>query len=325
MIQISCPNCNAALEIDSGFAGGICRCFNCGTLMTVPRDPDTEASEAVRQDDRPDRPDAPPGQAASAKATFVTTSGRTLSLDAQTVNRVPTARRRRVGVRIGVIGGFVVVAIALVVALVALVANLVKESAPPSARQITTETLGYDPQANPFKLDQPNVMGLPMPEGSIIIVVDTGARMTRHLAIVTDMLAGNTATLGADHRLTILLPHETEPLGIPESGLVPADQLVPDDMAEQMAQLLPGGLADILQSVEQALERSPDRLMLITATVPRPNSLARLERLLGQTDAKLDVVLIDSHSRVLTNLAEISGGRYIELPAGQLTQWYQSR
>lgn len=323
MIQISCPNCNAALEIDSGFAGGICRCFNCGTLMTVPRDPDTEASETVRQAERPDRPDAPAGQ--TAQAVFVTTSGRTLNLDPRAVDRLPTARRRRIGVRIGVIGGFIIIAIALVIALVALVVNLVRESAPPSAEQITTQTLGYDPQANPFSIDRANLIGLPMPEGSIIVVIDTGSRMTRHLAMITDMLAANTATLEANHRIAIWLPHETQPLHIPETGLTAADQLQADPLADQMAQLLPGGLPDTLGSIEQALALSPDRLVFITATVPRPNGLAQLERLLKQTDTTLDVLLIDNNSRVLNNIARISDGRYVELPAGQLTQWYQSR
>lgn len=36
VIDLECPNCHESLELDAGFAGGVCRCANCGTLMTVP-------------------------------------------------------------------------------------------------------------------------------------------------------------------------------------------------------------------------------------------------------------------------------------------------
>ena len=37
-LDIECPSCSEMLELDAGFAGGVCRCSNCGTLMTVPSD-----------------------------------------------------------------------------------------------------------------------------------------------------------------------------------------------------------------------------------------------------------------------------------------------
>lgn len=57
MIQLECPGCGELLELDRGFAGGICRCSNCGTLMTVPADASQQAEKLVR----PDRPDRPGG------------------------------------------------------------------------------------------------------------------------------------------------------------------------------------------------------------------------------------------------------------------------
>lgn len=37
-IDLECPSCGEMLDLDAGFAGGVCRCSNCGTLMTVPSD-----------------------------------------------------------------------------------------------------------------------------------------------------------------------------------------------------------------------------------------------------------------------------------------------
>ena len=36
MISIQCTQCQAVLEIDDAFAGGVCRCQYCGTIQTVP-------------------------------------------------------------------------------------------------------------------------------------------------------------------------------------------------------------------------------------------------------------------------------------------------
>ncbi len=56
-IELECPSCETLLELDAGFAGGVCRCSNCGTLMTVPQDPQSESPEKLRRPERPDMPE----------------------------------------------------------------------------------------------------------------------------------------------------------------------------------------------------------------------------------------------------------------------------
>ena len=36
LIELECPGCSERLELDAGFAGGVCRCQHCGTIQTVP-------------------------------------------------------------------------------------------------------------------------------------------------------------------------------------------------------------------------------------------------------------------------------------------------
>ena len=36
MIAIACTACKKVMTIDDAFAGGVCRCTNCGTIQTVP-------------------------------------------------------------------------------------------------------------------------------------------------------------------------------------------------------------------------------------------------------------------------------------------------
>ncbi|MEM9018938.1 MAG: hypothetical protein AAGC44_00120 [Planctomycetota bacterium] len=54
-LELECPSCGDLLELDVGFAGGVCRCSSCGTLMTVP----DEAGSGPETLTRPDRPDDP--------------------------------------------------------------------------------------------------------------------------------------------------------------------------------------------------------------------------------------------------------------------------
>lgn len=60
VIELECPHCGDALELDAAFAGGVCRCSTCGTLMTVPADPSKDRAETLT---RRERPDAPGGRA----------------------------------------------------------------------------------------------------------------------------------------------------------------------------------------------------------------------------------------------------------------------
>lgn len=55
-LELRCPSCRRELEVDVGFAGGVCRCSHCGALMSVPRRSSGQA-EAVSRAERPDRPD----------------------------------------------------------------------------------------------------------------------------------------------------------------------------------------------------------------------------------------------------------------------------
>ena len=56
VIELECPHCGDALELDAAFAGGVCRCSTCGTLMTVPADPSKDRAETLTRRDRPDSP-----------------------------------------------------------------------------------------------------------------------------------------------------------------------------------------------------------------------------------------------------------------------------
>ncbi|MEL7087715.1 MAG: hypothetical protein AAGL98_04630, partial [Planctomycetota bacterium] len=49
MLNIVCPSCSSSLEVDAGFAGGICRCSTCGAVLSVPRDTEKGKPKMIRK------------------------------------------------------------------------------------------------------------------------------------------------------------------------------------------------------------------------------------------------------------------------------------
>lgn len=57
-VVVQCFHCNAVLELDDGFRGGVCRCSTCGSLLQVPKGEADAPPKAKRV-----RPAVPPGPA----------------------------------------------------------------------------------------------------------------------------------------------------------------------------------------------------------------------------------------------------------------------
>ena len=55
-VVVQCFHCNAVLELDDGFRGGVCRCSTCGSLLQVPKGEADAPAKASRV-----RPAVPPG------------------------------------------------------------------------------------------------------------------------------------------------------------------------------------------------------------------------------------------------------------------------
>jgi len=64
-IELDCPNCREHLVLDQAFAGGVCRCSSCGTLMSVPKA--DELGNAQRRAAPSARPEVPAGTKSSIK------------------------------------------------------------------------------------------------------------------------------------------------------------------------------------------------------------------------------------------------------------------
>jgi hypothetical protein len=179
MIELACPSCRNLLEVDEGFRGGVCRCFNCGTLLTVPEEEQRTEAEVLS-------PTASPAAADVRPRTYTTRSGKTVSLSPQQVARAPVARRPRKSIRVAVRVAAVVLAL-LLAGGVGLLAYVLFAPRAEKARVDPYAGL-FDIEHNPYTWDEPNFMGLPVGQTTVLLI-ESSAAMRNHL----DRQAGSAA------------------------------------------------------------------------------------------------------------------------------------
>jgi len=91
MIELECPKCEIPLQLDDGYRGGVCRCYECGTMITVP-----DEDELYRIPEELFIQEEKSGAAATLGSTtvFRTHRGIELELSNQEVRSIPVAERR---------------------------------------------------------------------------------------------------------------------------------------------------------------------------------------------------------------------------------------
>ena len=347
-IDLQCPACKTMLELDIGFAGGVCRCFKCATLMTVPADPQRGSAETLRRPDSPGgRPDAPPGARPAAPGaaadddevqaafddeehgtqTFVTSTGRVVTLDAG--EAIPTAVRKRKGVRALTIGAFVGV-IALVVA-ATVVAIITVATQPPPATGVdlddptvqATLIFAHDPSVNPMTLEQPNVMGLPLSMKTSVLIDTAG---------MDEATRGQVAALVASG-----LAHPVPKVRVLVAGTGDETPRTFDGGATALAGLDAGklkafitspvaGKAKLDDAMRAALKLEPTSMVIITGRrIPEEQVKSAAELARAQASLIVDVVMIGSPTITLEDIARATGGRSVILSRTRLTDWVDGR
>lgn len=369
-IELECPGCQAMLELDGGFAGGVCRCSKCGTMMTVPADPTHERAERLMRPDRPDAPGRPaspsstratsppdtrqpaassrpaapsrpdaPGQPAlpepeevPVEATleapspappadtevFVTASGKRIQVRKR---MIATARVKRKAIRAGVIVAFVLFMGLVVIGVAIAVVTLIKTSTPGAGQQ---ELLGgYDPSVNPFKLDQPNFLGIPL-ERDAIVAIDAGSPSAGWLRVAKDALVLGTRPLPANARFQAIFWVEEGFFAYPEK-LKSLDSAERAALPEALNRVAARGAAEPHAAIQQALSAGPQQVILVTGRLLRDDELADIEKQFNaNSGVRLDVILLggDDLPR-LQKYVQDRKGRFVSLPRTQLNNWYR--
>jgi len=329
MINMICPQCGDELEIDEGFRGGVCRCFNCGMLMTVPDDPDAGAEAPAPT---PSRRSAPPkrrsSRSSSRAAAAPAPAPRPIRaqpvdqamLDTATV--VPVARKRkppRKSVKYGVWGVVGVIMIALVGAVVFGMTLLFEEPPEVTPEDIYQEQ--FEITGNPYTMGEPNFIGLPVANRTIVMI-DSSQAFANYLDYMKQMALRNIKTFGANQQVQFMFWRDGEPKVYPGEPKA-AGQIKRDAMAEVFDTIYATGGMKVGPAFNLAITQKPDQITIVCHQTPLPDEMGGVLDALKKNNTKVNVVLINYNDPFFKKLAEETGGKYIEISTGRIRGWYE--
>ncbi|XAL99880.1 hypothetical protein OT109_00545 [Phycisphaeraceae bacterium D3-23] len=375
-LELECPACGELLELDMGFAGGVCRCSACGTLMTVPQD--AAAGAQAEQLSRPDRPDDPSGLSGMADAAeaaptphrqrattsrrspkskrgkpdrrgkkkgkprgrssaragetieqgvYTTASGRKVQIDRTT--NVPVARTRRTGVRIATIAVFfsIVGAVVLVgaIAVIYMIQNP-KGGKPvdPSADAPVVDTdptqFIYSKGENPYLLEQPNALGLPL-KGTVAIILQTGPDNENWIVTMAEMIGTGLRQPGSEAEILVLATGPEGLRAFRDQPTVPT-VVTPEALMAFVQDEGGAGSDAVEEALQEALGSKPDSIILVLGQ-PASADIIEWGRLMeNHPGVALHGVLVDGYSQAFEDwVLSREDGYYISLVTDDLLDW----
>jgi hypothetical protein len=311
MIYLSCPQCTSELEIDDGFRGGVCRCFSCGTLMTVPDDPEHQAPETLSRPDSPTEQKKRAAGGAPKSETYYTKSGRSLDVSGSAVP-VASRSRRRFVVRAVMIGVFVAIALGIV-ATVIIGMNSMKTAKPEYVPEV---------EVNPFLMASPNFMGVPAGDKTVFMA-DASSAMRNYLDPVKIAMRQGVKSLKPDQQVQVVFWSEAAPIAFPDS-LTAARQVPPAVLAGKLEEVYANGGLAAAPAFNRAMLGKPTAVTVVAGRfLPDAAELESIGQQVKKAGVILNVVLIDNTDADLKKIAADTGGKYVEISAGQLQEWYE--
>lgn len=325
-IELECPECAAGLALDAGFAGGVCRCAKCGSLMLVPR---TDTGGRV---ERLSRPSEPAGRAVSPTPgdseggppgeTYVTESGRIVRVTRS--KPVPTAARKRAAVRVTtMVLFFGVIAVILGLVVAAGLVLLKSDAGPPREDVADLQDFIYDDHQNPWLLDPPNVLGMPLGL-STAIVVDASADSDGWLPAANDAIVHGLTRADSRAEITLIYTSgagHTQMAGSP----APIGGLTAPDIREFQSRVSPGGQPDLNAAISAAVDPGPSQVLLVCGRRLDRDEIKRMRATVeAAPQTVFSVVMIEQPNSALDGLADVTGGQSGMVPASRLREWRDS-
>ena len=348
MININCPSCSSDLQIDDGFRGGVCRCFDCGTLMTVPDDPDSQSPEPlIRQEGASQKTQnrraatpkvkakasAPPSPKVEAGA-YQTSSGKEIQISEEQARKIPTATRRKVvrwATRIGVV--LVCIGLLVGVGVGAYIAFTSGKFAKKKEKEVTAEEAQKDViYDNYFENPDPNFMGLKVADKTIFCIDASQAMGAQEIGFVTDSVRACAQVLKDNQQMQAIFWKDTGPISYPTS-LTAAAHINPKDMKEALYDITASGIQKPTPAIEKAKAAEPDQIIVVIGQRFTSKLVDEIFTSLEGFSKRLSFVVVvgtyvsDTDKKLLSQLkekAEETGGEFRSIPSGDLSIWINS-
>ncbi len=359
-IELQCPTCQEMLVLDAGFAGGVCRCSGCGTLMTVPAAAGGTSERLSRPATPGGRPEAP-GMAASPSAPSSASSAKTPvhapRRDHETVQPpsavrptvvtahtneagkqtfvtasgrtleldadavIPTAaKKQRPVVRATTAIVAVGALLVLVVVTVLVFVWVIKEKT--SVDPHTGQPrIGYDVADNPLVNADGRFLYWSLDEPTVI-VLDAAGLNRPWLEEMKDVLVDAAAKMPEATPLQVVALTDLGVKTFPDK----LRSWKPGDTAKLRAFLTPipaMRFPDPVAGLETVLKADPRRIILVTGQQLTDRQVDDIDLLLDKhPDTRLSVALLGTHLPRLQTLVNKSGGKYVSMPQEDFLGWY---
>ncbi|WP_428938254.1 hypothetical protein [Fontivita pretiosa] len=344
MIRLTCTNCKSLLEIDDAFAGGVCRCRNCGTIQTVPSrlkrlDPATavpaKASRTLYAS--PPRSDAVPSSGLDELAQVVASSS---GLSGSHLRRPPPGRGISREARYMLLGGMSVAAAMLLGVLVTIWLMAGRQNAGAVQPPINGDSPAQRPAARAGAADpaggaNASFCGVRLDDAqTVVYLIDRGQATSQHFDYLKQAVLRSAESLGRRRRFQIVFWSEDD-----SADSVLSFPPTPNYANAQTLELVRGklesvwaqGRTQVMPALSRALECSPQVIILatgkgfqfdqsLTQTMlearHRSGSQARIHAFsIGESDP----------SAAMVELARQTGGQALRITAGELKRFSSGR
>jgi len=263
VIRLTCAHCQATLEVDDAFAGGVCRCQHCGTIQTVPRPGEVahaaEGSRALYQvQSRSGQSSAPSGLEELAEVIHSSglagsglRNGPPSQLSAEHPHLHPHPKSR-LPLIASIIG-------ALVVLLVATIGVLLLRS----PRAVATLPDGST-VPGPAVTSTPNFAGIGLSGERVIFLLDRGDATADYFPSLKELTGRAVTSLGEDRKFQVVLWDNGSVDSYPALGpqFATADEV--KKLATWFDEVPTGRPTDVMPALKAALGQSPDTIVLVT-------------------------------------------------------------
>lgn len=276
MISITCTNCRTVLTIDDAFAGGVCRCQQCGTIQTVPSHLKANARPAAPNQSQPGsktlyqhKPNADMGTGLDDLAGAVASSGLSSGrLRSATATRTApkrasaTAPQKKSPILLIVIIGVVIVAAAAG----GIVYMMHNSSSPAPGDQAVAPPPPAPTDNPPTTPSGPSFCGVPLIEGSVVYVLDRGTATEQFFDPLKGALYRSLDLIGGTSQFAVILSDNgSAPVMYPRTGLANA---TPDQVQKTRSLLddaIASGSSKLGPAIKDAVARKPSVLIVVTA------------------------------------------------------------
>lgn len=279
MIRISCTECDAVLEIDDAFAGGVCRCKHCGTIQTVPKDvkrPATPAAAGIKGAQGEEKPKAlvhtkspAKGEAALDELAEVVASsglagGQHLHRETSRISGPAVGRRNTV---------LMCVAGVILVLLGAVVTYMVMRerggTGDGGGRTVLPETEkkgqgGTGTGAVVSPVTGPSFMGLALRGPSVVYVLDRGQGTIETFDWIKAATIDSARSLGAERMFAVVFWETDKIIAWPVEGLQAATEQNVKLCGAVLADVYCFGQSKVGPAIEKAVARNPAEIVLVT-------------------------------------------------------------